>query len=121
MTTDRDEAIVNVSLTREDKRRLDSLVKRVGMTQKSALGRLIEWLTRQDPIMQAMALQIVPGDTADSLLEFLAIKHSDKALLGGALAESIAARVSEHLHERRVPPKSAPAKQGPRLKSASKR
>lgn len=58
--------IVSVQLSPEAKQALDNMCDKRGMTIKSALGRLIHWVTEQDPNDQAVVLGQIEGKVSTS-------------------------------------------------------
>jgi hypothetical protein len=76
-------AIIRLQLDREAKDALDELCERRGMTQISALSRLVRWFTRQDEVIQTAIL----GALSEESLQTLAQRLLGKIARGDGIAE----------------------------------
>ena len=76
-------AIIRLQLDREAKDALDELCQRRGMTQISALSRLVRWFTKQDEVIQTAIL----GTLSEDSLQTLAQRLLSKIAQGQRIAE----------------------------------
>lgn len=67
-------AIIRLQLDREAKDALDELCSRRGMTQISALSRLVRWFTRQDEVIQTAVLGALSEESLQTLAQGLLTK-----------------------------------------------
>lgn len=76
-------AIIRLQLDREAKDALDELCERRGMTQISALSRLVRWFTRQDEVIQTAILGALSEESLQTLAQQLLAKLARGGSIGG--------------------------------------
>jgi len=60
-----------ISLTNEAKASFDALCQRFGMTQITAIARVVDWLQRQPEEIQALALGQIPDSIDADIIDLL--------------------------------------------------
>jgi len=97
--------VISVSLSDEAKFRLNEIVDACGMKQKLALGRILEWFVRQEPLVRAMVLGQIPADDTGDLIDLLHQRRqleAGKAPMSGVLGPAaVAERSQQHAEVRR--------------------
>jgi hypothetical protein len=75
-------AVIRLELEVSVKNALDELCERRGMTQISVVSRLVRWLLRQDEIVQASIVNLLPEEVLGELSHIL-LKRLATSLPGG--------------------------------------
>ncbi len=93
--------IVSAVLSGEAKRRLAEVAESLGMKQQELLGRLLEWYTEQDRLVQLIAVKQIPEDYTGDVVDLLYRKrHPEGAgVLDKADVERVARAVLDGLQQ----------------------
>ena len=95
----KEESTVSVTMDRDDKVKFDTILSELRMTQKAALGQLITWFQRQEPMLRAIVMGHVPEDYAGDIIEVI-YNRRQQLEAGGLGSDSESAQYREgKLHE----------------------
>lgn len=91
-------SVINVSLTSKAKAQLDELLDVLKMQQQDAVGRIIEWVTGQQRLVQLLVLGLIDEEDTLHIIDLL----YRKAIKGAASEENVALTAADEKLMRRV-------------------
>jgi len=72
---------VKASVTYEAKRLLDEAADKLGMKHQEFFGRLLEWFTEQDEMVQLIAVKQIPESHVDDIVTLLYRQRCEEKLI----------------------------------------